>query len=308
MPPEARTIGAQHWNLRLLGECGLRAADGAPIPLSTRKSLGVLAYLARQPERRATRERLAALLWEDAAPAQARLNLRKALSSLRQETRLPDAPAAILIEANNDAVWLTPGALASDAEALEAALPALPGAATVAELYAGDFLSDLALRAAPAFEAWAQIERQRLRETAIASLTALMEQALQPGASPAAGVVAAMRVLALDPLQERAHRALMRLYVRQGRPAAALKQFHALSELLARELHTAPEAESRDLFREISSARHARGPEGGRSEHASAPPLPAQAAPRGRTSIAAAAMFGLAAVVGGWAYLNRSPA
>ena len=65
-----------NWSLRLLGECGLSAADGAPIPLSTRKSLAILAYLARQPERRATRERLAALLWEDAAPTQARLNLR----------------------------------------------------------------------------------------------------------------------------------------------------------------------------------------------------------------------------------------
>ncbi|MGH6998938.1 MAG: AfsR/SARP family transcriptional regulator, partial [Phenylobacterium sp.] len=128
MPSEARRIDAQHWSLRLLGECGLRAADGAPITLSTRKALAILAYLARQPERRATRERLASLLWEDAAPAQARLNLRKALSSLRQETRLPGAPAAMLIEANNDAVWLAPGALASDVEALDVALSAIPDA------------------------------------------------------------------------------------------------------------------------------------------------------------------------------------
>ena len=234
---------SQRWNLRLLGECALSAADGEPIVLSTRKSLALLAYLLRQPGRRAPRERLACLLWQDAAPAQARLNLRKTLSSLRQETRLPDEPAAILIEANNDAVWLAHGALASDVEALEAAMAsgAPDHAAEAAELYAGEFLADLALRGAPAFEDWAQIERQRLREMAIASLAALLEQALAPEASPEAGVIAALRVLTLDPLQERAHRALMRLYVRQGRRSAALKQFHALSELLVRELNTEPE-------------------------------------------------------------------
>ena len=56
--------------------------------------------------------------------------------------------------------------------------------------------------------------------------------------------------------------------------AAALKQFHTLSELLARELHTTPEAESRDLFRAIANARHTRGQERAGSEHASAPPRP----------------------------------
>ncbi|WP_163261121.1 BTAD domain-containing putative transcriptional regulator [Caulobacter sp. 17J65-9] len=228
--------------------------------LSTRKSMALLVYLACQPERRASRERLAALFWEDAHAGQARLNLRKALSALRQETRLPGRPDRVLLDANNDAVWLVPGALATDVETFEAALQGdladASTAARIAELYNGDFLNDLSVRGAPAFEDWALLERQRLRELALTALSGLLDHALEPGFAPEIGVRAAMRMLALDPLQERAHRALMRLHVRQGRRGAALKQFHALSEQLARDLNTTPEAATRELFREISSSRH----------------------------------------------------
>jgi tetratricopeptide (TPR) repeat protein len=60
-----------------------------------------------------------------------------------------------------------------------------------------------------------------------------------------------VRLLALDPLQEAVHRTLMRLYGRQGRRGAALKQYQVCVGVLRRELGTEPEAETRKLYQEL---------------------------------------------------------
>jgi tetratricopeptide (TPR) repeat protein len=52
-------------------------------------------------------------------------------------------------------------------------------------------------------------------------------------------------------LQEAVHRALMRLYVRQGRRAAALAQYRMCREVLRRDLGVEPEAETEALYREL---------------------------------------------------------
>ena len=44
--------------------------DGVDTPLSSRKSLAILAYLALQPTRSESRERVAALLWSDSGGEQ----------------------------------------------------------------------------------------------------------------------------------------------------------------------------------------------------------------------------------------------
>jgi class 3 adenylate cyclase len=58
-------------------------------------------------------------------------------------------------------------------------------------------------------------------------------------------------MLAADPLQERVHRALMELYSRQGRHAAALRQYRSCAELLAKELSIEPDATTKQLRRDI---------------------------------------------------------
>src|SRR5262245_32967975 len=74
-------------SLRLLGRFAL-ARDGeptAPIELTSRKAMALVAYLAMQPEQSAGREELATLLWGNSADEQARHSLRQALASLRRE-------------------------------------------------------------------------------------------------------------------------------------------------------------------------------------------------------------------------------
>jgi AAA ATPase domain/Bacterial transcriptional activator domain len=96
----------------------------------------------------------------------------------------------------------------------------------------------------------------------------------------------AVRLLGLDPLQEAVHRTLMRLYARQGRRGAALKQYQLCVDVLQRELGTAPEAEAKQLYQDLLR-RPAEVPEapGGRRARptrtvaAVAPSLPAAETP-----------------------------
>ena len=76
--------------------------------------------------------------------------------------------------------------------------------------YVGDLLEGFAVRD-PAFEEWLRDERQRYRELAIAALKKLVT--CETGAN---ALAVAQRLLALAPLQEDAHRTVMRLHAEAG--------------------------------------------------------------------------------------------
>ncbi len=69
-------------DIRLLGSFEARQSDGAPIRPPGRRSLALLACLAVEP-RPWPRTELAALLWPDREPEQARGSLRQELLRLR---------------------------------------------------------------------------------------------------------------------------------------------------------------------------------------------------------------------------------
>ena len=118
-----------------------------------------------------------------------------------------------------------------------------------AELYRGDLLLGFSVNE-PLFEEWLVAERERLREMALAALARLLAQQSKAAGTERA-IQTAVRLLGLDPLQEGVHRTLMRLYLRQGRRGAALKQYQVCVGVLQRELGTEPEAETRQLYQEL---------------------------------------------------------
>src|SRR4029453_8682227 len=67
----------------------------------------------------------------------------------------------------------------------------------------------------------------------------------------------ALRLLALDPLQEPVHRAVMGLYVQLGRRASALRQYQICIGILQRELSVEPETTTKQLYQEILRQRPA---------------------------------------------------
>jgi len=135
-------------------------------------------------------------------------------------------------------------------------------------LYQGDLLEGLTLQEPP-FEEWLLAERLRLRELAQDALARLITQQRDAGAHDEA-VQTALRLVALDPLQESVHRTLMRLYTQLGRRGAALRQYQHCVAALQRELRAEPDDETRALYQQILKREPA---------HPSAIPPPPPAAP-----------------------------
>src|SRR5262249_25367933 len=116
-----------------------------------------------------------------------------------------------------------------------------------------DLLEGLAL-SEPPFEDWLRIERARLRELA---QRVLMQQLARQQASGALehAIHTALRLLAMDQLQESVHRTLIGLYLQQERRGDALKQYDACVAILKRELDTAPDAVTRRLHDSLRGPR-----------------------------------------------------
>jgi len=259
-----------HLSLRLLGGFLLRA-DARPRPVPARKAQALLAYLAVRGGRAHARETLTGLLWADVGERQARQSLRQTLMRLRRA--LAGHRGALLTQA--DTVTLNPAVLDLDVVAFERLVRSGTPAAleSAVALYHGPLLDGVRV-AAPAFEGWLDSERARLAELVLETLRRLIDRHVKAGRVEAA-TQAATRLLALDPLQEEVHRTLMRLHVRQGRRAAALRQYQACVTVLQNELGVEPEAPTKQLYLTILQSAASPAPGAARR----APLAPGRATP-----------------------------
>ena len=236
----------------LLGGLDIRMASGQIISLPTKKTLALLGYLALHPGKAYPRDRLAALLWGDSADEQARRSLRQAMYVLRKALPETEPPALLMegetIALNGDAVDVDTSVferLVSERtpEALERAVA----------LYRGELLEGVGVDEAP-FAEWLASEQERLRGLAVQAFTDILAHQSKAGQTQQA-IQTAVTLLAMDVSQEIVHRALMRLYARQGRRGAALKQYQVCVAALQRELGTEPEPETKQLYQEILQRR-----------------------------------------------------
>jgi predicted ATPase len=242
--------------LSLLGGFHARLDLGPPMALPA-KAQALLAYLALSAGQAQPRDKLGTLLWGDTADEQARSNLRHTLFTIRRALgRVMSAALAT----EGKMVTLAPAAVDADVQKFEALVrEGTPASLELAAgLYRGELLDGLAVEE-PRFEEWLLGERERLRELAIDALAQLLAHESKTGRTQPA-IKTATRLLAMDPLQEAVHRALMRLYARQGRRAAALKQYQACVDLLKRELGAEPEPQTRQLYQDIRVRRDAVAP------------------------------------------------
>ena len=234
--------------IRLLGGFEARLGAGPPAAFPTKKARALLAYLAARPAQAHSRDQIAELLWGARADEQARGSLRRTLSDLRKALPLADGEWLV---SDGDTVRLDDGKVDVDVARFEG-LAADGGAAALeqaAELYGGEFLAGFGLHEG-AFEEWLRTERERLRQLALKALTKLLAHHTASNALDPA-IQTATRLLALDPANEPAHRALMQLYARQGRRSEALRQYRLCCEALMRDLGIRPDAATEALHREL---------------------------------------------------------
>jgi DNA-binding SARP family transcriptional activator len=228
--------------LDFLGGFQATTADGVLIPISSKKGRALLAYLASQP-RPQTRERLTGLLWSDREQAQAQNSLRHELVELRRAfDGVRPSPLAfsgdmvgLVAEATSDVGEFERRVGSDTVEDLQAAT----------KLYRGGFLEGIAIRDS-VFDEWLTGERARLQELAIAAFDRLV-----PRLTGDAALIAAKALLALDPLREASHRALMRIHAARNEPDLALRQYQACRDLLRQELNVEPASDTEALHRQI---------------------------------------------------------
>jgi DNA-binding SARP family transcriptional activator len=216
-----------------------------PITLRNKKAQALLAFLALAPGASHARERLATLLWPDSNEEASRQSLRQCVCMLRRE--VDDLPLAV----DYDTLGLEAGSIAVDVAEFNDALaaPSLENLKRAATLYRGHLLGELNARS-DLFDEWLRSERSSLRASATSAFHALLDQLQSAGAREEA-IVVALRLLAIDPLQEQVDRTLMRLYFERGQTALALRQYKRCEAILREELGVQPDQETKALYQEL---------------------------------------------------------
>lgn len=233
--------------------------DGRPVAIGHNKAVALLVYLAVTQQYH-TREALTTLLWPDNDPTSARGEVRRMIwalnKSLGKEWLTVDRESVALL-AQPD-LWLDVNHFrhllrAGQAHDHPACLEALTKAVA---LVRGDFLAGFTLPDSPEFDTWQRFETESLRRELAAALERLVlfYQANGPAGSEQA-IGYARQWVALDPLQEQAHRQLMQLYARAGQLTAALRQYQLCTQALADELGIEPSSETTTLYEAIKLNR-----------------------------------------------------
>lgn len=251
--------------------------DGRPAATDRRKALALVTYLAMEGGRQA-REKLAALFWPDYDQSRAYAYLRRTLWELNQLLGEgwvdADREAVALgqtpwVDVNEFHERLAAGRRPeADPEDLVAAVA----------LYRDHFLAGFGLKDAPEFDEWAYFQAEGLKRDLAGALEALVRGHLPT--QPEQAIAFGRRWLALDTLNEAAHRALMNAYARAGQASAALHQYDECARLLKAELGVAPAPETTALAGQIRSGQLApRAPAPPAEASAPASHLPRPATP-----------------------------
>jgi DNA-binding SARP family transcriptional activator len=234
---------------------------GEPINfLVSGKALALLTELALRLDTGVPREVLLEALWPGQDPSQSTVSLNSLVYSLQRHLRadLLDADEPVLRFAHGRYALNVEAGVTTDIARFDADLKygtrlaaegddtAVPILQHAVKLYRGD------LNAGPSI--YAVIERERLRVGYLRVLAWLATRAYQAGDDVAA-LNYALKLLAAEPCREDAHRLVMRVHVRRGERAQALRQYQICKEVLLSEFDVEPEDLTRDLFDQIRASK-----------------------------------------------------
>lgn len=193
------------------------------------RSAALVKLLALSHGHRLHREQAMEALWPEMDPDASAANLRKAVHFARRTLGAPDA-----IGLDNDVVSLAPnGEVSVDAARFEAeAKTALrdkdsAACARAADLYGGELLPD------DRYAAWTEQPREQLRQ--------LYARVLRAGALWD-------KLVALEPTNEEAQRALMQAALDSGNRGEVIRQFQRLRERLRIDLGVGPAASTVAIY------------------------------------------------------------
>ena len=226
-------------DIRLLGGFSLNYGDRPVTAITSRRSQALLAYLVLHRQVAQSRQRLAFHLWPESTDEQARANLRKELSRLR--LGLTSSEEFLRIDTRT-LQWLPDGNFTLDVAEFETAVKAAEQTTDrsairihleqAIEQYRGNLLPDWE-------DEWVLPERERLQQKHLRALERLVS-VLEEQRDYQTALTYAQQMLSLDPLNEAAYGALIRLYGLSGDRAKALQLYHQCMTVLREELGVDP--------------------------------------------------------------------
>ena len=240
----------QAFSLKLFGTpAANRPHAGFAFPA---KGYQLIALTLLSPARRVTRQKAAALLWENAGEVEAFANLRQLLVRIRRAWP-PERP---LVESEGPLLIAGPGAEDSDlAQFLKQhqsqAVTDLVDAIGIVdgELLAGTGDTN------GEFHLWLLGERAKVKDRFFSAVaTALLELTRYGRAKEADLRAIAERALAVEPEREQTYRTLIEAYGRNGMIEEAKRLYANLTELLKREFSAVPSPETAAVARRIFAA------------------------------------------------------
>jgi len=245
--------------------------DGSRLKFALRKAQALLLYLAVEGGMH-SRSKLAAFLWPDSAPQDARTALRNAVALLRSlladSGASPSQHSHLLSE--HELLGLDPHALMElDMEVVQQAwqqaqrystAPSLEQRASLVAqfqhaltLVRGPFLDGFWLGEEAAFDEWRQMQQHQWHMRLQLLCDRLSSWQEEAGELEQARDTLT-RWLALEPLQEEASRRLMRVHLALGDTTAALQVYVACRARLAEVLQVEPSPETVELAERIRTS------------------------------------------------------
>jgi DNA-binding SARP family transcriptional activator len=222
--------------LSLLG--GFELHVGGEVVELSHAAERLIAFLALHP-RALMRVFVAGSLWGEASESRSCSSLRSLLWHVRARTPVIHATSTHL----SLVPWLDIDV--ADCAGLVRRLRAGDAPPSPAELHAlcdaGELLPDW-------YEDWLLVERERFRQRRLHALETACRR-LSAGGRHAEAIEAGLAAVAVEPLRETGHAAVMRAHLAEGNLIEASRQYEQLRDLLRENLGTVPSAHIRTLLR-----------------------------------------------------------
>jgi DNA-binding SARP family transcriptional activator/tetratricopeptide (TPR) repeat protein len=226
-------------HVRLLGGFVITYDDQVVTSVNTARLQSLLAYLVLHRDTPQSRQHVAFVLWPDSTEEQARTNLRKVLSQLRQ---VWPAIEDFVNTEGQTLQWPTSSLWSSDVSEFEEAV-ASEGFERAVALYRGDLLPDC-------YDEWIRPKREHLSQQFVGAANKAIA-VLENRREYRAAITQAQRLLQHDRLNEATYRTLMRLLALNDDRASALYTYQTCQQILKREFSIEPGDETRELHERL---------------------------------------------------------